>query len=49
MKSQNTQQTRRTIFIVAQINIITNDSGSLVEETFYAPYGQILQGGKPND
>lgn len=26
-------------------SVITNSSGSLVEETFYAPYGEILSGG----
>ena len=27
-------------------SIITNESGSVIEETFYDPYGAILEGGK---
>ena len=31
---------------LGSISVITNSSGDIVEETFYAPYGEILEGGE---
>src|SRR3989344_5603515 len=56
MNQQQTQRQNTNIIFVVQIRVyhndhlgstslIANETGELVEETFYSPYGEILSGG----
>lgn len=31
---------------LGSVSLVTNESGAKVEETFYAPFGEIISGGE---